>query len=531
MQMPNEANETNTNNNDAVKKDENPSTTNKSVTKNHPTATTTSKAAFMSTPTLPHPTPTSRRKRYKVQAVKRYRRPTSEIHKEYLLHCMEHEHLSNSTQLNPLAQSSSSSRASNPREVIIEETPNKSLPQSIPPLNGTANEQSKTLSKHPLQDPNSIPNQDQILSSVTNKRRRSTYQPTMDIESKYGVVEILPHTKNDSTEQETNVYPLEGGVTSIVGYAARMVAEELERGSWDEAYVENILMKGWKQSRSIKAKKKRARHLIMAAASIRKFAHDIVAPALIASRKSETCSTKLDKSSPGHRMFVATLLALRELMIMNANKLFTGSHETKEDEKKDSIGAKQGEEERVFRLRLLCTTLICKSIVMNDVHVAKEIIKSFRSALRSYDGAEEEFSSCLTPAENLSSSLLNGHELKKMEELSWRTSYNCARSNHPLVQLRKDRDILKACKDRAPQVTSLNQIRDPSPNMCFIPMIEKVQFESDWSDYSELMKDDMPDEAVLKLYRRQFKSIRMEHRKRDRAESTFRHAMKSADIR
>jgi hypothetical protein len=395
---------------------------------------------------------------------------------------------------------------------FVESTPTQETPELTPPsqtipshLKSPFSKSQSTLSAHQL------PVQREQHHS-SRKRNRRSYEVSMDICSTEGVVKIN-HTKQGALENKLGT-----GIMAVIRYAARMVASELRKGSWDYAYRADVANEDQETTSSSEwSKKERSSHLIMAAASIEKFAYDVIVPSFIAKGASDTSSTSLGKTSPNHRVFVGALLALRELLIMNADKIFRGSHRKQEQNDTEST---QQKEERLFRTKLLCTALISNSILILDASIAEDVIASFESALQGYDNGEEEFSSCLTPTDHtLKCVLSNGTKLKEMESLSWRVSYNYARSIHPLIQLKKDRDVLLACRKRFHESKSSSQIRSPSSNLCFVPMIERVKFESDWSEFPELMKDDIPDNVVLDFHRKELMRIRSMQKRRGQHEA------------
>ena len=470
-----------------------------------------------------------RRKRYKVPAIKQYKRPSSIIQKASGNRCFGMDH----TGADPLEDgkdhlvagstfiAGEDGNVSKHQDRMLESLNSQALAgqfvdlteettESRPPTQTTLSCVRSPLpqSRSTFSGKHQLPPVQHEKYSTSRKRSRRSFEVKMDISSTEGVVKI-DHTKELRTENEF----LATGIMAVIGLGAKIVASELRRGSWDYVYRVDVANEDLGTTIFPKlSKKERISHLTMAAASIEKFAHDVIVPSFISRGVSDTSSTSLEKTSPNHRVFVGTLLMLRELLIMNADKLFRGSHR---EEEENSSQSKQQNEERLFRTKILCTTLISKSILNLDAKLAEDIIASFESAVRGYDNGEDEFSSCLDPADStLKCVLFNGTKLKEMENLSWRVSYNCARSIHPLVQLKKDRDIMLSNRKGVHMSNSSNQIQIPSPNTCFVPMIEKVRFEAEGSDFPELMIDDIPDATVLDFHRKELLRIRSRQRRR-----------------
>ena len=72
-------------------------------------------------------------------------------------------------------------------------------------------------------------------------------------------------------------------------------------------------------------------HAYSAAASVEQFAKDVILPGMQAARTASITmdmsgsgseSSEQDSEDQGHKVFVATLLALREILAMNASRIF-----------------------------------------------------------------------------------------------------------------------------------------------------------------------------------------------------------------
>jgi len=169
------------------------------------------------------------------------------------------------------------------------------------------------------------------------------------------------------------------------------------------------------------------------------------------------------------RVFVAALLALREVLALNADSIFyigantststgTSCRGMKRKRTEDMSGIEK--EEDVWKAQLLSTGLILSALhkiggledIDNPTTTASsspyqvatvELTKQFKSALSKYDDAHEEFTSCLHRADGRSMGVSpDGRIMGNGENVAWRVSYNSAREEHPLLVRSRKRDVV-----------------------------------------------------------------------------------------
>ncbi len=179
---------------------------------------------------------------------------------------------------------------------------------------------------------------------------------------------------------------------------------------------------------------------------------------------------RMQSQKLGRRVFIASLLSLREVLSMNAAKIFGLERDTE-------VESKEG---YTLQVQSLTTALILNAIMRLQVNDAaqkgddqiekqqsreiEEITKEFLRATTGYDEAEEEFTSCAKRIDSRAIGITPGGKfLKKTENMAWRVSHNTARLHHPLV-VRKSDD--RTC--------SLRRVKIPSSNAAFVCMVEKV---------------------------------------------------------
>jgi len=196
-------------------------------------------------------------------------------------------------------------------------------------------------------------------------------------------------------------------------------------------------------------------HAYSAAASVEQFAKDVILPGMQAARTASITmdmsgseSSEQDSEDQGHKVFVATLLALREILAMNASRIFgieehcrkgedtcsnasgSGSgngnsrSSTKQKRKASDVHTSGGEgnkqsERHVMHIRSLATSVILNGISrLSDQH-KNVVLPKFLTALVKYDGIDEEFSSCLERMDNRSIAVMpDGKVMKKTQNLA-----------------------------------------------------------------------------------------------------------------
>ena len=259
-----------------------------------------------------------------------------------------------------------------------------------------------------------------------------------------------------------------------------------------------------KSEAKIREWKSRQSMLHSVATAIERFATEIILPSLQSAGVGEDVGEKDEKchknrKAPYHRAFIATLLALREILTINADAIFFDSRWTR---RKNVLGSSDGDcgmaddlprkrrheriesEEAGFRSRLLATAVILSAIDRLDSVSYSTISSEFIQAVEKYDEADEEFSFCLERADGRSRCVTpGGRVLGREEAVAWRVSFNEARERHPLIQVQKRRDAISRFAFRE-AVWSGNQngltsripkrITIPSPNACSVYILERL---------------------------------------------------------
>lgn len=178
-----------------------------------------------------------------------------------------------------------------------------------------------------------------------------------------------------------------------------------------------------------------------------------------------------DVRGTSQRVFVATLLVLREVLAINADSIFFIGDEYSNDDKDDNHSIdhnvidddhddstklkkrkvrrrkknypyhfyRHNEEQEAFKVQLLTTGLMLSAIgklghYSQQQQSSEVIMNQFQQAVSKYDTADEEFTSCLERADGRSMNILpNGKILGHEENIAWKVGFNYGRDRHPLI--------------------------------------------------------------------------------------------------
>ncbi|GFH45954.1 hypothetical protein CTEN210_02428 [Chaetoceros tenuissimus] len=197
---------------------------------------------------------------------------------------------------------------------------------------------------------------------------------------------------------------------------------------------------------------------VNAAAALEAFASDVILPNLQASYakskevenlhdKKDTYHSKASSSKnksciskdKGQRILVAALLALREVLMMNAERIFgpNFAKQSTNDANNDESCSKniQKSESYVMKIQTFSTSIILNAICNLPKLESDEITKQFLQASSKYDERDQEFASCLKRMDvRAVGTLPNGRLLKRHENLQFKVSYNVGRLEHPLIK-------------------------------------------------------------------------------------------------
>ena len=152
-----------------------------------------------------------------------------------------------------------------------------------------------------------------------------------------------------------------------------------------------------------------------------------------------------------HRIFIATLMSLREVIAMNAQEIFGFTDE--ED------GCAEG---LAIKVTSLSTALVLNAISRLDkADDNLQITEQFLTAISEYDDGDKAFSSCLKRLDVRAIAITpNGKPMKKHETLAYRASYNVSRLAHPLIR------------------KQMFSVETPPSNAAFVCVVEQIQLNN-----------------------------------------------------
>ena len=242
-------------------------------------------------------------------------------------------------------------------------------------------------------------------------------------------------------------------VETQVQKAARLMAVELQHGDWPEV-IPGALER--------------------AAVSLEAFAKTIFLPYM-----------KGANATP-ERSFLATLLALREVLAQNADRIFVMDSVPPNGEPSDDKSAPTNrtrqdgqaqEEERSYMAQLYATGVALAAIQALDPNEAEPLTRQFTQMIDSYDTGDGEFSSCMEPMDGRHRGIMpTGKALSQEENLSWKVGFNTARAEHPVMKRNQHR-LRRQQKQRMgfhvpPEPPT---IEIPCPNAVLVSILETLQ--------------------------------------------------------
>jgi hypothetical protein len=276
--------------------------------------------------------------------------------------------------------------------------------------------------------------------------------------------------------------------------AARYVGNELQHGMWPSP----SLVGDRPFDNKLGAERQHKAHMKTVAAALDRFCVQVLLPAMQQPPQRSSggpqsgytrsgdnnqniamCIPTNKKKGPP-KSFFATLLALREVMTQNAERIFgkesLDAAVLDEDEEEratttttSSYNGRNTDEDRHFCAQLLATGVTIAAIERCLPDHRDKTTERFLESVKAYDDGDDEFLSCLQVDQgNIRSVLPNGKRLNADEEVARNVSFNQARKRHPMVQ----RDVEKRLKMKPRQL-----ILVPEVNACHVSVIEKL---SDW---------------------------------------------------
>lgn len=161
--------------------------------------------------------------------------------------------------------------------------------------------------------------------------------------------------------------------------------------------------------------------------AVRRFVLDVYFPFLLAAKKNTG-----RKGNPNvDRIHLSTLLVIREMLIMNADTLFTFSNL-----KRSSIS----KSERMQLSRIFADAIVrnaAKRLYVTDRPEGHPFVNLFLQAMSDYESGNEAFQFALPPADSRTVyAYLGGGEMGSKESIIAKVGFNYARERHPLLSTR-----------------------------------------------------------------------------------------------
>jgi len=301
--------------------------------------------------------------------------------------------------------------------------------------------------------------------------------------------------------EDMHVFPLT--IEESVMRAASVVSAEIREGAWSSERKEEES----KDKMDVRC------HLHMVAASIEKFSVEMILPSLLTSGEylftcfcflNITCFVDVPDDGDGpYRSFLATLLMLRETILLNYESFFNsgcGSRGTSNLEKNS--------------YKILATGLIISALrrfrgndgysleneVQKDVNA---LTVRFLEIVESYDSGNEEFASFLKkPLNDTVGITPAGRVLGKEENSAWIDSFNRSREKHPLLE-EKNFKLSKF----------VNHTNAPSSNACSMFLVEKTPTQQMNEHFNIQLENNQKirEERVIKEYEKRIEEITQIH--------------------
>eukprot|EP00970_Alexandrium_tamarense_P000474 scaffold61_cov205-Alexandrium_tamarense.AAC.28 len=189
------------------------------------------------------------------------------------------------------------------------------------------------------------------------------------------------------------------------------------------------------------------------ATAVERFALEVYCPFLLASKHC------MGNTSPKRdRIIISTLLAIQEMLILNADTFFSKAHPFKND----TVGSSRVQHSLSLVARVYAAAILRTSAKRMGEHLFADFIR----ATRSYDSQGDDFQFALKHADvRARIQLPNGNKLGREESVLAKVSFNYTRERHPLLC----NDEINA-KDNGVAVMRHGQstISVPTPNKCVV---------------------------------------------------------------
>jgi hypothetical protein len=265
-------------------------------------------------------------------------------------------------------------------------------------------------------------------------------------------IEPLKDSKPKSAEVEISIV-IPADISEVVSLASSMTADEVRSGVYSVSNQSQNDLEG-------------------KAALLETFAKDVILPSLLAASNAcidfdedsdndanDTDSTSADSKS--NRVFIASLMNLREVMAMNAASIFAFQD-------KSSSNGSPSETWTIQALGIATSVVAAVVQKLNDDSISTLLFET----ISGYDSSNEDFVSCLERADARTLGVTPNRLLNSAENNAFRVSFNTARAVHPLVARYKE-----------------DTIELPAATTAFISMVEVgTEVEDDYTRESKKRK-------------------------------------------
>ena len=328
-----------------------------------------------------------------------------------------------------------------------------------------------------------------VDSSNTAKKTQPATQPaSLPISDPPTPKGMVGPVQQPTSVHTSLVFPT--GIEETVSKAASLVAAEIKSGCWVRRWADGLSIVDTADHIGMdRIEKLRDVALHTAAAALEQFAVQMMLPSFISAgvKEGHGGGTDPDSSSGGsHRTLSGTFLALREILILNADSYFFHVGLSDKDRPgtspENDHNSVYGAEEKVLRSRLLATGVLFASVNRLDEE-RERVLADLVSAIGEYDAAEDSFALYLERADGRSLGMLpNGHALGQEENIAWGVSFNAAREKHPLIATKKRRHLARRLASYSSSIAdeqktelahsvlngTTHRLGMPKPNACAI---------------------------------------------------------------
>lgn len=214
-------------------------------------------------------------------------------------------------------------------------------------------------------------------------------------------------------------------------------------------------------------------HKCIVGASLTQFARDVLVPTMTADTRS-VWTTEVET-----RLILGCMLLLREVLMQNAKEnfgpssLLTGSEhdmgweqdETEDDDTTEGFA----HDAFVLSARILSTAIVLSALEALPTELSQPLTVGFIRTVDMYDDGDTEFVRYLQPVDgSVNAVLANDEPLDKEEQVTWRSSFNLNREQHPLILARK-----KRLAGESPIYSGNVTLRMPEPNAAHVTIVEQ----------------------------------------------------------